>query len=219
MSLTLHFHPLASFCWKALVALYENDTPFTPNIVDLEDERSRAAFLKLWPLGKFPVLEDTARDRVVPESSIIIIEYLATHYPGRAALLPADPDTALRVRLADRFYDFYVHEPMQRVVADRLRPEDRRDAFGVEQARAQIRTSYAIIEHGMADRDWAAGSSFTMADCAAMPSLFYANKVEPFGKEHANVARYHDRLLARPSAVRVIEEAKPYFHMFPYNKG
>jgi glutathione S-transferase len=218
MSLTLHFHPLASFCWKALVALYENDTPFTPNIVDLGDERSRAAFLKLWPLGKFPVLEDTARDRVVPESSIII-EYLATHYPGRTALLPAEPDTALRVRLADRFYDFYVHEPMQRVVADRLRPEDRRDAFGVEQARAQIRTSYAIIERDMADRDWAAGSAFTMADCAAMPSLFYANKVEPFGKEHANVARYHDRLLARPSAARVIEEATPYFHMFPYNKG
>src|ERR1700704_147574 len=112
MALTLYFHPLSSFCQKALVALYENDTPFTPHIVDLGDECARAAFLKIWPIGKFPVLRDDANDRTIPESSIII-EYLAQHYPGRTPLVPADADLARQTRLRDRFYDLYVNMPMQ----------------------------------------------------------------------------------------------------------
>jgi glutathione S-transferase len=108
MSLTLHFHPLASFCQKALIALYENDTPFTPKLVDLANETARAALLKLWPIGKFPVLRDEARDQTVPESSIII-EYLDRHYPGRIRFIPDDADHAWQTRLRDRFYDLYVH--------------------------------------------------------------------------------------------------------------
>ena len=104
MSLKLHFHPLASYCHKVLIALYENDTPFTPNKVDLSDEGERAALLQMWPIGKFPVLRDEARDRVVPESSIII-EYLAQHYPGKSTLVPKDPDEARQMRLRDRFFD------------------------------------------------------------------------------------------------------------------
>ena len=122
MSLTLHFHPLASFCWKALIALYENDTPFAPNMVDLGNAAERAALLKLWPIGKFPVLRDDARDQTVPESSIII-EYLDRHYPGRTQFIPADPDLAWQTRLRDRFYDLYLHLPMQKIMVDRLRPE------------------------------------------------------------------------------------------------
>jgi glutathione S-transferase len=217
MSLILHYHPLASFCWKPLLALYENGTPFEVNIVDLGNEEQRSAFFKLWPVGKFPVLQDTARDRLVPESSIII-EYLAAYFPGPLDLVGSG-DLARRIRLADRFYDFYVHEPMQKVVTDRLRPEGKADPFGVEQARAQVRNSYAVIEKDMEGREWAVGGTFTMADCAAMPALFYANKVEPFGADQRNLAAYHDRLLARPSAVRVIEEARPYFKFFPYNDG
>src|SRR5688572_17459093 len=102
MSLTLYFHPFASFCQKVLIALYENETPFTPHLVDLGDEASRAAFLKIWPVGKFPVLRDDARDRTIPESSIII-EYLAQHHPARAQLVPADAERALKARLWDRF--------------------------------------------------------------------------------------------------------------------
>jgi glutathione S-transferase len=126
MTLVLYFHPLSSFCQKALIALCENGTPFEPRIVDLSDEASRAAFLRLWPIGKFPVLRDEARDRLIPESSVII-EYLDQHYPGPAPLVPADPDLALKTRLADRFYDLYVHEPMQKIVGDRLRPAGERD--------------------------------------------------------------------------------------------
>lgn len=218
MSLTMHLHPLASFCWKPLIALYENGTPFTSVVVDLGNEQSRAAFLKLWPLGKMPVLRDEALDRTVPESTIVI-EYLNAYYPGPVELIPADLDLARQTRLADRFYDFYVQEPMQKIVGDRLRPEGKTDPFGVEQARAQLRSSYAIIEQDMQSRTWAVGASFTMADCAAAPALFYANKVEPFGDEYPAVRRYHDRLLQRPSVARVIEEAQPYFKLFPYNNG
>jgi len=217
MSLILHFHPLASFCWKVLLALYENDTPFTPVIVDLGDKTSREAFAKLWPVARFPLLQDTTHDRLVPESSIII-EYLAAHFPGPVDLVSTGDD-ALRIRLADRFYDHYIHQPMQRIVLDRLRPEGKADPFGVEHMRAELRNSYALVERDMTSRTWAVGDTFSMADCAAMPALFYANKVEPFGSDHANVARYHDRLMRRPSAMRVIEEAQPYFRFFPYNEG
>ena len=218
MSLTFHFHPLASFCWKPLIAFYENEIPFTPVIVDLGDEQSRAAFLKVSPTGKMPALRDEARKRTVLESTIVI-EYLAAHYPGPVELIPADIDLALAVRQADRFYDFYVQAPMQKIVGDRLRPQDNTDPFGVEEARAQLRNAYAIVEEEMRSKIWAAGHSFTMADCAASPALFYANKVEPFGDKYPAVKRYHDRLLMRPSFARVIEEAQPYFKFFPYNNG
>ena len=90
MALTLHMHPLSSYCQKVLVALYENDTPFAPKIVDLGDEASRAEFLRVWPVGKFPVLHDDARDALIPESSVII-EYLARYHPGPTALVPSIP--------------------------------------------------------------------------------------------------------------------------------
>ncbi len=214
MSLTYYFHPLASFCWKTLIALYENEIPFEPVIVDLGDESSRAAFLKIWPIGKFPVLRDEARNRTIPELTIII-EYLAQHYPGKVELLPADPGRALQVRLSDRFYDRYVHEPMQKIVTDRLRPPGKSDPHGVELARAEIATSYGILDHEMAVNLWATGDGYTLADCAASPALFYADKVQPIGS-HRNLAAYLGRLIGRPSFARVLAEAQPYFRMFPY---
>src|SRR5580700_8525249 len=132
MSLTLHFHPLASYCHKVLIALYENDTPFKPHMVDLSNGSERAALLKLWPIGKFPVLSDDALKQTVPESTIII-EYLDRHYPGKSQFIPADAERAQAVRLSDRFYDLYVHEPMQKIVGDRLRPADKKDPHGAEE--------------------------------------------------------------------------------------
>lgn len=213
MSLTLHFHPLSSFCWKVLIALYENDTPFTPNIVNLGDERERAALLKLWPIGKFPVLRDDTCDQTIPESTIII-EYLGRYHPGRMRFIPADADLALQTRLRDRFYDLYVHEPMQRIVGDRLRPQGKKDPHGVEEAKARLQTSYGVIDQEMAKRVWATGDTFGLADCAAAPALFYANEVLPF-EEHTNLAAYFSRLKGRPSCARVLKEAEPYFAMFP----
>jgi glutathione S-transferase len=214
MTLKLYYHPLSSFCQKVLVALYENDAPFEPHLVDLGDEKSRADFLKIWPVGKFPVLRDDAKDRTVPESSIII-EYLDRHYPGKTPLVPTDADLALQTRLRDRFYDLDVHVYMQKIVGDRLRPAANKDPYGVEQARARIETAYGIIDQEMATKTWAMGDAFSMADCAAAPALFYANLVVPFGDSHKKVAAYFDRLMKRPSFARAVEEAKPYFAMFP----
>jgi glutathione S-transferase len=214
MSLKLYFHPLSSFCQKALIAFYENDTPFEPHIVDLGDETSSAEFKKIWPLGKFPVLRDEAKDRTVPESSIII-EYLAHNYPGKVQLVPADADLARETRLRDRFYDLYVNVPMQKVVTDKLRPAGKSDPYGVELAKAQLQTACGIIEQEMGTKTWAMGDAFSMADCAAAPALFYADKVMPFGGTHKNAAAYLGRLMQRPSYARAVEEAKPYFSLFP----
>jgi glutathione S-transferase len=217
MSLTLYFHPLSSFCWKTLIALYENDTPFKPQMVDLGNEAERAALLKLWPVGKFPVLRDDDRDRTIPETSIII-EYLDDHYPGPTRFIPADEKLALQTRLRDRFYDLYVHLPMQKIVGDRLRPEGKKDPHGVEEARARLQSCYDMIDKDVGTKSWAMGEAFCIADCSAAPALFYASKVMPFGDNHKNLTAYLDRLIARPSFARVIREAEPYFAMFPQDK-
>ena len=214
MSLTLHFHPLASYCWKALIALYENDVPFTPNLVDLGNPAERAALVKLWGIGKFPVLRDEARNETVPESSIIV-EYLDSHYRGRTRFIPDDPARALQTRLRDRFYDLYVHLPMQKIMLDRMRPVDKKDPLGVEEARAQLRISYAMIEQQMANGGWAMGEDFSLVDCAAVPSLFYGSMVVPFEEAQKNLAAYFERLKACPSFARVMKEAEPYFQMVP----
>jgi len=214
MTLRFHYHPLSSFCHKALIALYENDTPFEPVLVELFKEDSAAPFKKMWPIGKIPVLRDEARDRTIPETSIII-EYLAQYFPGRTRLIPADADRARQTRLADRFYDLYVHAPMQKVITDRLRPAGQNDAYGVEDARRMLRTAYGMVEAEMAGKQWAMGDDFTMADCAAAPALFYAEMAEPFAQTHKNVAAYRERLMARPSYARALKEAEPYFAMIP----
>ena len=214
MSLKLYFHPLSSFCQKVLIALYENDTPFEPHIVDLTNEAARADFLKIWPIGKFPVLRDIENDRLVPESSIII-EYLGQHYPGKTQLVPADADLARRTRMRDRFFDLYVNVPMQKVVTDRLRPAKKNDAYGVEDAKALLRTALGMIDQDMATKACAMGDEFSMADCAAAPALFYANMVMPFGETHKNAAAYLGRLMQRTSFARVVEEAKPYLALMP----
>lgn len=214
MSLTLHLHPLASFCWKTLIAFYENGTPFEPHVVDLGNDTARAALKQLWPIGKFPVLRDDARNQTLAESSIII-EYLAQHYPGSTELIPRDPDLARETRLRDRFYDLYVHEPMQKIVTNKLRPEGKSDPYGVEQAKTLLGTSYGMIEKQFCPGPWAMGDAFTMADCAAAPALYYANLVMPLEDSHEKAAAYLERLVRRPSFARVLAEAEPYFGLFP----
>lgn len=214
MSLTLYYHPLSSFCWKALIALYETGTPFQPLHVDLGDPTSRAAFLKVWPIGNFPVLRDEASGETIPESTIII-EYLTQHYPGGVELVPADPEAAREVRLCDRVYDLYVHQPMQRIVGDRIRPAGSKDPYGVEESRRLLRTALDMLEPQTGAHTFAAGESFSLADCAAAPALYYANKVMPFAETHPNLTKYLDRLMRRPSFARVLEEAQPYFKYFP----
>lgn len=214
MSLTLHFHPLSSFCHKVLIGLYELGVPFEKHLVDLQDEASRAEFLRLWPIGKFPVLCDDAEGRTLPESTIIL-EYLDQRHAGGARLIPADPDRALECRLRDRFFDLCVHVQMQKIVGDKLRPEGQHDPHGVAKAREQMETAYGVAEGWVRASTWALGDTFSMADCAAAPALFFANKVVPFGATHPHLAAYFQRLTERPSYARTLEEAQPYMKFFP----
>ncbi len=211
-TLTLYLHPLASYCWKVLLALYEAGTPF--RAVQLDGlPKDDPAFTALWPIAKMPLLRDGAA--VVPETSIII-DYLQANYPGAAVLIPADGDAAREVRLWDRFFDLYVHMPMQNIVSDRLRPEGRMDPAGVQEARAMLDTAYAMLDQRMAAREWVSGESFSMADCAAMPPLFYLDAIHPYRAAHPALAAYFERLARRPSAERVILEAQPWFDYFPF---
>lgn len=214
MSLKLYYHPLSSFCHKALIALYENDIAFEPVFVDLGDEKSSAALRSLWPVAKFPVLRDEARQCTIAEATVVI-EYLDAFYPGPTKFVPADPELAWQVRMWDRFYDLYVHLQMQKITGDRLRPAGARDAFGVEQAKAMLLRSYAMIDQAMDGKTWAMGDTYSLVDCAASPALFYAAIAAPFDGAQLNLRAYFNRLMSRPSYRRALKEAQPYFYLFP----
>jgi glutathione S-transferase len=210
MSLTLYAHPFASYCWKVLIALYENGTPFNYRKVD--DAAAFAELQSLWPLKKFPVLKDD--EATIIESSIIV-EHLMLRHPGTQRLIPDGIDAALKVRFMDRFFDNYIMTPMQTLVSDHMRTEDERDAKGVADARASLDVAYGWLEKQLSHPCWGVGDDFTLADCAAAPALFYADWVHPIGDRLSNVRAYRARLLARPSVTRTVDEARPYRKLFP----
>lgn len=212
MSLRLYAHPFSSYCQKVLIALYENGSPFEYRMLAHDDEQVQAELAALWPFRKFPVLIDDGR--TIVETSIII-EHLGLHHPGPVPLIPEDAGAALEVRMMDRFFDIYVMTPMTKIVFDSLREEPGRDALGVAEARAMLDTAYRWLDRKMAEREWAAGRGFSLADCAGAPSLFYADWVHPIGQEFSNLLSYRARLLARPSFARAVDEARPYRHLFP----
>lgn len=212
MSLQLFAHPFSSYCQKVLIALYENDTPFEFRMLDPDHPENGAAFATLWPIGRFPLLLD---DKQAIVESSIIIEHLAIHHPGAVSLIPADPATALEVRLMDRLFDNYVMNQMQPMVNNALRPDDVRDPYGVDLARHQLDIAYQWLDNHLADRDWAAGTAFSLADCAAAPALFYADWAHPISERFATLRAYRARLLARPSFARAVNEARPYRSFFP----
>lgn len=212
MSLVLYHHPLASYCHKVLIALYELGTPFERRIIDLADETEKAELQALWPVGKFPLLRDRARGRDVPESTIIN-EYLDHHHAGPAPLIPRDFDQALEVRLWERFFDSHVMTPMQAIVADRLFKKGEDTA----PQREALRTAYGMAEKQLADgRAWMSATGFSVADCSAAPALFYAHTLVPFPETTPGLAAYFERLVTRPSVKRVLDEARPYFKNYPF---
>ena len=208
--LRLYAHPFSSYSQKALVALYETGTPF--DYRNLEDPGANAELVALWPMRRFPVLVDG--DRTILEATCVI-EYLEVHYPGPVKLIPDDADAALEVRMLDRFFDNYISTPQQKFVFDRLRPEGERDPYGVAQARDMLETAYAWLDAHMAAREWAAGPDFSLADCGAAPFLFYADWTHPIDPRFGRVRAYRERLLARPSVKRAVDEARPYRSYFP----
>lgn len=212
MTLALYAHPFSSYCWKVLIALYESGAPFEYRVVSPETPENGSSLVSLWPLGRFPVLVDDGR--VLIESSVII-EYLDMRYPGATPMIPRDQDSALDVRFLDRFFDNYVMTPMQRIVADFMRPPSARDPQTVADAKALLEKAYTWLDSHMSGRDFAAGDQFSLADCAAAPSLFYADWVHPIGEQWGHARAYRRRLLARPSVARAVDEARPYRQFFP----
>jgi glutathione S-transferase len=212
MSLKLYAHPFSSYCQKVLIPLYENGTPFEFRMLAPDDAQTAAEHAALWPLARMPVLVDGGT--TVVESSIII-EHLDLHHPGSVRLIPKDPRAALAVRMMDRFFDNYVSTPMQKIVTDSLRAAENRDGQGVAEARKTLDTAYHWLDGTIAGREWAAGSGFSLADCAAAPALFYADWAHPIGEAIANVRAYRGRLLARTSFARAVDEARPYRPFFP----
>ena len=212
MTLILHEHPFAAYCWKALIALYDRDVPFERHFVGGEEDRARLA--ELWPMASIPVLVDDEAALTLPESTTIV-EYLDGH--GDAPpLVPVDREAALQARLWDRVIDGHVATPMQKIVGDALRPDGRTDPEGVAQARAELDRVYALLDAHVADKPWLAGPAFTVADCAAAPALHYARVVNRWDEDGLpNLTRYFDALMARPSVARVVDEAREYRHVFP----
>jgi glutathione S-transferase len=209
MSLTLYAHPFAAYCWKVLIALYENATPFSYRVI--EDAQGWAELEALWPIKKFPLLRDG--ETTIVESSVIV-EYLLLRHPGNAPMLPANDEAALQVRFMDRFFDNYIMTSMQTLVADRMRTEKERDAKGVADAGKTLDVAYAWLEKRVTRESWLCGV-FSLAECSAAPALFYADWVHPIGDGFPGVLAYRRRVLSRPSVARVVDEARPYRKLFP----
>lgn len=212
MELILYAHPFSSYCQKVIVALHEHGLPFTLRPINDGDAAAEEEFARRWPMRHMPLLTDGGRG--VMEASVII-EYLERYRGAAPALLPEDAERALEVRFLDRFFDNYVMTPMQRIVYDFARPLEQRDARGVADAGALLERAYAWLDAHMAGRRWAAGEEFTLADCAAAPSLFYADWVHPIPERYEHARAYRARLLARPSFARAVEAGRPYRPMFP----
>lgn len=212
MALQLFAHPFSSYCQKALIAFYENDVAFEMRMVAPDHPANVEVLAARWPIGKFPILVD-GEQTIVEATSII--EHLTVHYPGPSRLIPEDPALAVEVRMLDRIFDNYVMTPQGKCVFDALRKPDDRDPYGVTQARAMLETAYAWLDARMAGREWAVGETFSLADCAAAPSLFYADWTHAIPAELENLRAYRCRLLARPSFARAVDEARPYRSYFP----
>jgi glutathione S-transferase len=212
MALELFGHPFSSYSWKALIPFYENDIAFIFRPLGPDHPENSTAFRALSPTGKFPLLADG--DAIIAEATAII-EYLDITHPGVVRLVPDDPHAAVEVRMLDRLFDNYVMTPMQRIVGDAIRPAGHHDAYGVAEAREALDRAYAWCDRHMRSRDWAAGDSFSLADCAAGPSLFYADWAHPIANRFPELVAYRARLLARPSIKRCVDEARPYRPLFP----
>lgn len=203
----LYFNPISSYSQKALIAFYEKGIEFTPEVVHLMDPGSRAAYAKIHPVCKVPLLEDDDGKRF-PETSIII-ELLDQRWPDKGPrLIPEDKQLALETRLWDRLCDNYLNDPMQKIFFDGRRPADKRDPLGVEQAKERLAAASGMLDQHLTGRTWLAADTFTLADCAAAPALSYMRRVQPF-EPYPQLAAYAARLFERPSFTRVLKEVAP----------
>ena len=209
VSLTLYAHPFSSYCWKVQIALDADGTSYDYRNVDPSNPGVMEELKALWPLGKFPVLVDEGE--VVVETSCII-EHLQAKHPGPNAWIPEGGE-GRRVRFLDRFFDLHIQGNMQPTVNHAIWPdgEGKAAARGIE----ALRIAYDWLEANLPDSEWAAGHSFTLADCAAAPALFYADWVEEIGEQRPRLNAYRARLLAHSAVSKSVEGARPYRAYFP----
>lgn len=212
MSLLFYGHPLSSYCHKVLIALYEHGTPFEYRQLGPDSPQVGQEFAALWPFARMPIVVDGGR--MIPESTIII-EYLDLRRRGGTALIPDERAAALEVRAWDRFCDQFVMTPMQQIVADELVGPGERSPRRVADAHRMLDHAYRWLERELGPREWLAGGEFSLADCAAAPALFYAHWVHAIDADHPRLRAYRQRLLARPSYARALDEARPYRTLFP----
>jgi glutathione S-transferase len=211
VSLQLFGHPFSSYTQKVLIALWADETPFEYRILEADHPENMEELKRHWPFGQFPLLLDDGRPFA---ESTPIIEHLQAEHGGVHRWIP-DGDIGRRIRFLDRFFDLYVMGNMQVPVLNAIRPEGSRDSFGVDKARSQLFLAYDWLETNLGDGPWAAGEEFTLADCAAAPSLFYADWVEEIGPERPRLAAYRARLLEHPVIKRAVDEGRPYRAYFP----
>ena len=215
MTLTLHFHPLASFCHKALIAFHELGLDFRPVVVDLGDPASRAAFAEVWPLLKFPVLQDGERGATVAESTTVI-EYLDAFHGGDRRLIPGDPDVAWTARMWDRIFDQYVEVPMQKIVTDAIRPDGGHDPHGVAEARRCPRRRLPVPRGPAAPRALGARRATSPSPTAPPPRRCSTpTPCCPSLRRSRGSRPTSTAWCRRPSYARVLADAAPYFPMFP----
>lgn len=208
--LALYGHPFSSYTWKALIALYATGLEFELREVGPDHPEHAAVVQAAGPLAKFPVLED-GEARVF--EATVIIEHLALHHAAARALIPADPAGALPLRLLDRVFDNYVMGSMQDVVNEFLRDAANPDAARVAEARARLQRTYGWLEDWLAT--YPVPDGVTLIECAAAPSLFYADWVHPIPRDHPRLRDWRAHLLALPAVARCVEDARPWRDFFP----
>jgi glutathione S-transferase len=211
VTLQLFGHPFSSYTQKVLIALWADETPFEYRILEQDHPENMEELKRHWPFGQFPLLLDDGRPFA---ESTPIIEHLQAEHGGIHRWIPGG-DIGRRVRFLDRFFDLYVMDQMSLAVFNAIRPEDSRDPYGVARAMGRLRTAYDWLEENLGDGPWAVGEEFTLADCAAAPSLFYADWVEEIGLGRPRLSAYRARLLAHPVIKRAVDEARPYRSYFP----
>jgi glutathione S-transferase len=210
VTLALYGHPFSSYTWKVRIALHAGDIAHDFRVVDGDHPDHAALVQSAGPAGKFPVLADG--DALLFEATTII-EHLALHHASSGMLIPTDPAAALYVRQLDRVFDNYVMGNMQNVVDEYLRDRDDPDAVRVAEARARLERTYAWLEAWLPN--YPASQAISLVECAAAPSLFYADWVHPIGQAFPRLEAWRAHLLALPAVARCVDDARPYRPWFP----
>ncbi len=202
----LYYFPISTYSQKALIGFYEKEVTFERELVRVLDPDVRSLYEEVYPIGKIPLLVAEG-DHMIPEASIII-EYLDQNYSAGPQLIPTDPTASRKVRFMDRMNDFYLNDPVVNLLFQGMKPEAEQNQELIAKSRKYLACSFAYMNDTLADNKWFFGDSFTLADCAAIPPLFYAQKVFPF-TDFPNIRRYYEDAKQRASYQKVLNEALP----------